>query len=197
MRATLRLLLVALGGLCASAPAAADLQPADQLLRGVATRPAPEWQAPPWATLGWRGKFEGEDLGCAALAPSGKLGVQGGYLWRIDLSGGIRRSFGARIHIYDVAHQQKIRVITVRELGPGAWGRRILPSACAFTPDERALLVVTGYRLSMYAVHSGQLLAEREVALGADEVALEFGLDVPALVRLVSGRRQLDFLMEQ
>lgn len=156
----------------------------------------PTWSAPHWADAARRARYEGERVTCGARSPSGALGVLGTHLWRVDVGGGVRRRYGARLRLYDIGEQREQRIITVRELASGAGGRSVAPAACAFTPDESMVLVVSGDRLGMYAVSNGYLVAEQRVRLEARQVSLRFYAADRPVVRVLSGSAATDFALE-
>ncbi|MES2298068.1 MAG: hypothetical protein V4582_13570 [Pseudomonadota bacterium] len=167
---------------------------------GVLLQAAPAAGTPPSGLLAARTRWEGEDAACSARAPVGTLAVLGGYQWKVEPGGEfMRRSYGARLHLFDTRSGKALRTIVFHELAEGGRGAAGIsaPIACAFTPDGQRLIALSGSKLALYGVENGYLLGAEKFHLGADQAELKFyKVGQRQFVRVSSARLQADFALD-
>lgn len=191
--------MAALAAACACSALAALAAPGLYRLPadGAATpQAAPAWNVPRWADPARRARFDGENLSCSAQSAGGTLGVAGVYMWRVDLAGGVRRRYGARLHLFDLRSRRLLRVLTVHELSRTAGGRSVAPLACAISADDAMVLVVSADRLALYGVANGYLVDEQPLALTGTQVSLQLQGGARPMVRVLAGGAATDFALE-
>jgi hypothetical protein len=101
--------------------------------------------------------WRGEDAACVAVSPDGQVGAVGGYTWAVDRLGGLKRTYGGRVHLVDTGSAQEFNLHTVHAVGPREAGENSssAPLACGFVGNWRYLVVATGNVLSCFDVERG------------------------------------------
>jgi hypothetical protein len=178
------------------------LEPATLPAKGLEAQPDPGFtdakNAPEWARAAklvaetWRG----ETPACVAVSPDGQVGALGGYTWAIDRLGGIKRSYGGRVHLINVQAKEEFNLYTVHPLGERDSGENSSssPLACTFVGNWRYLVVATGNVLSCFDVERGVETCRLALPDGADKAQLSVARQGASIyVVLKSDKKQTAF----